>query len=244
MQPPNNGKVVSLSGDPVEHYRDGPTTFEPPRGEPALDAITQHITQYLGPIDGLFHELISDAVHIDVHHVAPNKLRPYHTLVTSGMSDLPMNVPASTDVPRHVELMVTLPPAWRVDQDAFADDNWYWPVRQLKTLARFPHKYDTWIGAGHTVTNGDPMQPLAACTALCGAIFLPPLAVPEAFKQLRVSDGKTVHFLAVVPLYEEEMALKLRDGANALIERLRKHGVTDMIAPTRRNVGRKVFGLF
>jgi hypothetical protein len=235
----SKSKVVSLSGHPVEHYRDGPKPFEPPKGETALPAITQHIERHLGPIEAVFHELVSDAVHIDVHHVLPTAKRPYHALVTSGMSDLAMNVPAGADVPRFLELMVTLPRAWRVSQEAFADEAWYWPVRQLKTLARFPHKYDTWLGSGHTVTNGEPAQPLATTTKLCGAILLPALGVPAGFNQLRISDEKVVHFLAVVPLYEEEMALKMRDGTSVLIERLGKQRVTDVVDPQRKNAVRK-----
>lgn len=150
MTAPDQSKVVSLSGEPVAHYRDGPKAFEPPRGEPALDAITRHITHHLGRIDDVFHELVSDAVQIDLHHIAPSRERQYHMLITSGMSDLAMNVPAGADVPRFLELMIKLPRDWRVGQAAFADDNWYWPVRQLKTLARFPHKYATWkIGRAH-----------------------------------------------------------------------------------------------
>ncbi len=244
MSADDKGKVVSVSGHPVEHYRDGPKEIEPPRGETALEAITQHIERHLGRIETVFHELLSDAIHIDVHHILPSRERPYHALVTSGMSDLPMKVPSNAGAPRHLELMVSLPRGWKVSQEAFDDDNCYWPMRQLKTLARFPHKYDTWLGRGHTVTNGDPAQPLAPSTRLCGAILLPPLRVPKEFNELRIDDRKVIHFLATVPLYEEEMALKMRDGANALIERLGKHGVTDVVDPTRRNVARKRFGFF
>ncbi len=244
MSTSDRSKVVSISGDPVAHYRDGPKALEPPRGETSLEAITRHIERHLGPIEAVFHELLCDAVRIDLHHVGPSGERPYHALVTSGMSDLPMKVPPNAAAPRHLELMVSLPRSWKVSQAAFDDDHYYWPVRQLKTLARFPHKYDTWLGPGHTVTNGDPAQPLAPRSRLCGAILLPPLSVPKEFVELRVDSQKVIQFLAVVPLYQEEMALKMRDGANALIERLGKCGVADVIDPTRRNVARRRFGFF
>lgn len=232
------GKVVSLSGDPVKHYREGPRSFLPPPAELGTEVIARHVERHLGPVEAVFHELLSDAVHLDIHWLKPTPARPYHLLVTSGMSDRPMNVPPGVDAPRHVELVASLPERWAIGGEAFESENWYWPVRQLKTLARFPHKYDTWIGEGHTVTNDDPPQALAPNTRLCGAILLAPQHVPEAFRELRFGDGRTVRFLAVVPVYDDEMTLKTRSGTAALLERFRKAGITEVIEPARPSVGR------
>jgi len=232
------GKVVSLSGAPVVHHPAGPRSFLPPPETLGTEAIVRHIERHLGPIEAVFHELLSDAVHLDVHWVKPAPARPFHLLVTSGMSDRPMNVPPGLDAPRHIELVVTLPERWAIGAEAFENENWYWPVRQLKTLARFPHKYDTWLGEGHTVTNDDPPQPFAPSTRLCGAILLAPQHVPEAFRALRLADGRTIGFLAVVPVHDDEMALKTRSGTAALLERFRQRGVTDVIEPTRTSVAR------
>jgi len=235
-------KVVSISGHPVEHYRSGPKSFAPPPEALGADWIARHIERCLGSIASVFHELLSDQVHLDVHWVKPTGARPYHFLVTSGMSDRSMPVPAALDAPRHIELLMTLPERWAIGDAALDNENWYWPIRQLRTLARFPHQYDTWLGEGHTVTNGDPAQPLAPSTRLSGAILLPPQHTPEGFDRLRVADGKAIHFLAVVPLYDEEMTLKMRAGADALLERFRKHRVTDVVEPTRPNVARRAGG--
>ena len=51
------------------------------------------VQRHLGPIDKVWHEILSDTVHLDVHHLPPSPGRNYHTLVTTGMSDLPMNAP-------------------------------------------------------------------------------------------------------------------------------------------------------
>ncbi len=233
-------RVVSLSGHPVEHHGAGPKSFAPPPEELGADTIARHVERHLGPVAAVFHELISDAVHLDVHWVKPTPVRPYHFLVTSGMSDRAMAVPDRVDAPRHIELVVTLPERWWIGEEAFASDNWYWPVRQLKTLARFPHTYDTWLGEGHTVTNDDPPQPLAPGTRLCGALLRAPQHVPQAFRELKLDRGKTIRFLAVVPLYEEEMALKMREGTDALVAALRRHGVSDVVEPTRKSVARPI----
>lgn len=103
-----------------------------------LEQISAHIERHLGPIEMVFHEIVSDTVHIDVHWVKPTRDFPFARLVTSGMSDLPMSVPEDSGAPAHLELMITLPGQWRFDEDALDDERWYWPVGLLKALARFP----------------------------------------------------------------------------------------------------------
>ncbi|MGZ3159870.1 MAG: suppressor of fused domain protein, partial [Burkholderiaceae bacterium] len=205
--------------------------------------ISDHIERYLGEIETVLHEIISDTVHIDVHIVKPSADFPYIRLVTSGMSDLPMTVPAGSGAPEYVELMLTLPADWKLDQKSFEDENWFWPVSQLKYLARFPHKFQTWLGWGHTVPNGDPAEPYSPTTKLCGAIVLPSVTVPDAFHTLRIDDKKEITFYAVVPLFKDEMNLKLRSGTDELLKRFGKKGISDIFSPTRSNVAKKWFGI-
>lgn len=236
-------KVVSLSGEPIYQHGE-PSPWEPPQGEMCLEQIAGHLERHLGPISTVFHELLSDAVHVDVHVVGPTATCPWARLVTSGMSDLPMRTPEGSGVPRHLELMITLPGDWRLDQADFQDERWYWPVRLLKVLARLPHKHDTFLGLGHTVPNGDPAEPYAPGTALCGAVLLPALGVPEAFTRLEIGPDKAIHFLSVVPLLADEMELKLRDGVDALAALLDERRVGDVVDPARRAPRRKWLGLF
>lgn len=212
-----------------------------------IELISQHIEKYVGPISGVFHELISDQVHIDVHVVPPHSDRPCYSLVTTGMSDLPMVLPDELrehDIPRYMELMINLPPEWKMTKSDFKDENWYWPIRLLKTLARLPHEYDTWLGLGHTMPNGDPAEPFADNTALCGAIILPPVTIDEAFHTLQIDEEKTISFACILPLYEEEMNLKLKRGVEALVEKLSKYEMDDIVDINRKNVAKKRFGFF
>ncbi len=230
-------KIVSLSGAPIFTYTEGEKEWQALHGEVCIEEISDHIERHLGKVHSVFHELVSDTVHIDVHHVLPTPERPFHTLVTSGMSDLPMNVPGDVDSTRHMELMVMLPEHWQFGDAAFEDDAWYWPVRELKYLARFPHKYDTWFGWGHTIPNGDPAEPFAENTRLSGLLIVPPVSAPEEFHRLEIDQDKTIEFFSIVPLYEEEMNLKLAKGTSLLLERFDAHGVGDVVAIDRRNVG-------
>lgn len=231
---------------PGKTYRYGERTipFQPPVAPDAVNVVSDHVERHLGPVDSVWHEIVSDLVHIDLHHVLPTADRPFHTLVTTGMSDSPMSPPEGYEECRHAELIAVLPPDWPISKEAFDDEANYWPLRWLKTLARFPHEYDTWLWAGHTVLNGDPAQPFAPDTKLCCALLESPLTAPEGFHWLEIDERKTINFFALVPLYREEMEFKLKHGADALLDRFDKHGVSEMIHPARPNVCKRRFGLF
>jgi hypothetical protein len=218
--------------------------WQAPAGEECIEHISAHIEAHLGPVETVFHEIMSDLVHIDVHFVKPTAEHPFVRLVTSGMSDLPMTTPANADVPRFVELMITLPPHWRMDTESFKDEAWYWPVRLLKMLARLPHQYETWLGWGHTVPHGDPATPFADNAGFTGAILLPSMTAPKAFGTLDIDEHKRIAFYAVWPLFPGEMDLKLKQGSDALIDRFEKHRVTDAVDPARKDASRKRFGLW
>ena len=236
-------EVVSLSGNPIYRHGD-PAPWSAPQGEEFIQQISEHIERHLGPVDTVFHELVSDTVHIDIHIVKPTAEFPYIRLVTSGMSDLPMSTPDEIDAPKYIELMMTLPADWKVDQSSFEDERWYWPVRLLKQLARLPHKYQTWLGFGHTIPNGDPAEPYATDIAFSGAIILPSVSAPGSFHTFDIPGVKTVTFYSVVPLHENEMELKLRLGTDKLLDLFDRKGFNDVVVPKRKDVTAKRFLLW
>jgi predicted Zn finger-like uncharacterized protein len=234
---PAEPSEYSESGMPIYRHGHRQKAFTPVTGDTeSIEAISGHVEAHLGPVAGVFHELVSDLVHIDVHMVGPSDDRPFHTLVTSGMSDLPMTVPEGADEWRYAELLLSLPPSWPLTEEAFRDERNYWPVRLLKVLARLPHEYNTWLGWGHTVPRGDPPQPFAPNTPLCCALLVQPLLVPDEFVQLRMPDGRTVHFYGVVPVYRQEMEFKLKHGTEALLERFAEAEVCELLDARRENL--------
>lgn len=198
--------------------------------------IVEHVEQHIGPVSQVFREIVSDMVRLDVLWVPPTPELACHTLVTSGMSDRPMNTPEELSGCRYIELMVRLPADWPMCTEAFRDERHYWPIRWLKRLARLPHEFDTWLFMEHTVPNGDPPRPFAPGTDFCGWLIYPPLLVPEEFWSLRVDNERTIMFFAAMPLYLEEMKYKLSKGAEALTQRFEQNHVTEIIDVGRRNV--------
>ena len=238
----------SESGQPIYRYREPkPRAIRPAAGDPDnIEAIAKHVEQHIGPPAQVFHELVSDLVHVDVHVVAPTPARNHYTLVTSGMSERPMRVPAGAEELRYAELAVCLPPTWKLDQDAFKDEANYWPVRWLKVLARFPHEYETWLGEGHTIPSGDPPEPYASNTKLCCLMLVATSLADEEFHALDLSD-RTIRFWSLVPLYAEEMRYKLKHGFEPLLEQLGKVGDArdlEVINIKRRNACAKRIWFF
>jgi hypothetical protein len=200
-----------------------------------LQRIRSHVERHIGRIDRVFP---GDAARftVDVLHVRPVDSRPYHTLVTAGMSTFAMHVPPDVNAPHRIELMMTLPESWQPGDD--------WATHLLQSFSRLPREREGWLGWGHTIPNGDPPQPLAPHTQLCGAIIAPSLLVPVAFYELDI-DGERIAFYSVIPLYREELELHAREGMAALLERLLHNDINDVVSLKRKNVAKKKrFGLF
>lgn len=228
---------TSPGGSVIKSHREDDRRFElvapVSAGE---EAVKRHVERHLGPVESVLHERVSSLIHLDVLVVAPRPQRNFYTLVTAGMSDRPMNAPVPNA--RFAELLIALPADWRLADADRGDENNFWPIRLLRTLARLPHEFSTWLWAYHTVPNGDPPKPYADNTRFTGAAILPPVRVPQAFWTLPVDRDKTISFLAVYPLHEGEMRLKLERGAQALMDRLARHRVTELLDIGRADVSR------
>lgn len=194
-------------------------------GHDSLEQIQNHVEKYIGKVDRVFHELVSDIIHVDILIVEPTSDKDYYSLVTSGMSDKPMNVSPEQSSP-YIELLLNLPSNWKLSQEDFKDENNYWPVRLLKSLARFPHLYNTFLGYGHTVQNGD-YDNYAANTKFSGSILLP--MFDDGERELIISPEKTIEFFTVFPIYEKEMKFSLQKGKDKFFNKLIKHDFSTII---------------
>ncbi|MEW4568627.1 suppressor of fused domain protein [Tautonia sp. JC769] len=231
---PESGLERSASGSPIYRHQPPDRDWSPPES-PALflEEIEAHLERHIGGVEHVFHEVVSDLVHLDVLLIPPADDRPFKVLVTSGVSERPMAVPEGLEEFRRAELMIALPPDWPLSEEALRDEANYWPIRWLKTVGRLPHEYQTWIGWGHSIPNGDPAEPIGG-TGFVGVVLLPPYGFdPEIFR-LDTASGEPITFYWLVPLYPEEMAMKLDQGIDAIEDRFDDIGF--VLDPDRPNV--------
>jgi hypothetical protein len=195
-----------------------------------VEAITAHVEHHLGPVESVYHPLVSPWAHVDLHIVAPSEARPWRTLVTSGMAQRPM---ANG---RFAELVIVLAPDWPAPDDpGFDDETARWPYWLLREIAVLPHRFATDLGTGHTVPNGDPPAPYAPGTEMCGVLLFPPVLQPDGFETL-TAGAREIEFLGVFGLYEAEMDFKLEHGLEALIDRFDAAEVSEALVPRRESV--------
>jgi hypothetical protein len=120
---------ISESGAPIFRHALANREFTAPEvDDDAKERFEQHIEEHIGNIAGVFHEIVSDLVHIDVYHVLPTDEKPYHTLITHGMSDMAMNAPENAMSYRYAELMCQLPPSFDFSDNGIEDEKNYWAL--------------------------------------------------------------------------------------------------------------------
>lgn len=206
-------------------------------GDPELiGAVDRHIANHIGRIETVWHETCSTYVHIDVHHVPATEERPFQLLVTSGMSSLPMVVPRIAMPYRYGELMMCLPPNWKLSRDFTMnhENPTDWPVGFLQNWARYPHKYRTWLAAGHTMPwDGLPLK-FPDVTELNAVLLGKSRCVPDGFFRLKHKEME-ICFWSVFLIYQEELDFKLENGSDALLDLFDSKGVTDLLDLQRIN---------
>lgn len=118
----------------------------------SVELIDKHLDQFFDENEDIvvFDEIESDVIHRDVYFVKANEDRPYHILLSCGMSALPMKVPSDIDSSPYAEVMILLPKEWNLDYDSFENERNYWPIRLMKEIMILPHPDETWLGFGHT----------------------------------------------------------------------------------------------
>jgi hypothetical protein len=239
-------KEFTGSGSPIYRYEEKEFELKAPEeiDAEAKEQFEDHIVNYLGPISGVYHEIISHLVHIDVYHVEPSESKPYHSLITHGMSDQPMNVPEGCEEWKYSELVCFLPKEWDFSEEGLKNEKYYWVIENMKFLARLPHEYNTWLSYGHTIQNGDPIEPFIPETKLSASLIIPPVMLPEEFSIFKVREDKNINIYNVFPIYTEEMEYKNKHGIDKLLGKFDQYNLMDIYDINRENTCKKKWFTF
>lgn len=200
--------------------------------------VTLHVRRYIGPIKAVLEGTESGGMRADMLWVDPGRDRPFHTLVTCGMGLRPMSVAESRCAcSPFAELVLRLPPDWPIGPTASRTSKARWPIEELFHLAYMPHREQTHVGHGHTVTVIDPkareVAPICVDSPFHGWVLRRPDWTPRSFRSLRLTFEQRLDFLSAVALFADELELAYDKGSGVLLEHLDRAGVTDLLATGR-----------
>jgi hypothetical protein len=198
--------------------------------------VAGHVERNLRTIEGAFCDHRPGFPHIDVFWVMPTEWDPHHHLVTCGMSALPMAVPGGRGIADRIELAMTLPGEWPVGHETIAGEHG-WPLRQLLDTARIPHETGRYMSLGHVVATLPP-EPFSRNTRMCGWVLTRPAHLGRGFEHL-VAAGRSLAFYSLVAVHQEEIAFSFERDERALIHRLARQRVSNVLDPKRRSTVRR-----
>ena len=188
--------------------------------EKEWNKVSAYIEQQYGEYENVMHEIVSPDIHCDIVIVEPTEDQPYYKLITMGAGAYQMNVPKSLkgEVYDRAEYVIFLPKDWNIESD---DEEFYWPIRMLKTIARLPIYLENWLGSGHTAQYEDG-SPLSETAGYNSCVLLPSLGMENQYvKPLKLGFwGKKIAFYQIFPLYQEELEFKLAHSLDELLDKM------------------------
>jgi ankyrin repeat protein len=187
------------------------------------EILKEFIEKNFGPIERTLSEIIPGSdVSISIHLIAPTRDQDYYTLVTSGMSDLPME--QLRPEYRYVELFIKLPSTWSFD-DLKNEEN-YWPLRWLRRIAHSPHDGGDAVFLNHAYFSDEPNVPF--CTNTQMTCLMVSAANDECCRKLNHSNGMITNFYTLIPIYENEWAFAKVNRCETLLKRLADRGIGEV----------------
>ena len=199
------------------------------RAEPSVDSHALRLSTYITELDEPEHTFPDDSSdRIDIHAFGrdfePREDRSDegYVLVTNGMSDRRMMLPAS---------------GLNGDEKSRAELMWYVRtptpeiVGHLRWLARLPAIDSTWFGFGHRVPM--PTPPLQDC-AFKTFLFLTPIIGPDKrIAETLSADGEPVDILTVNLVSDAEYRLIKQEGLGSFLDLLDDRDYPPIFDPAR-----------
>lgn len=179
----------------------------------------------------------------DTYHFSIRKIeyleKKIQLIYTDGLRNFEQKTNEKHEDLKHIEIYFCLPDYWDLSEEK---NNW--PVKWLNKIAEVPQKNNTWFGPGDTLPAGNDKLPLSDKMLQNHFILSEPILLNEELNDLIPSDKK-VKFLAVIPIFEIELAYKFKNSAKVLLAKFQYKKHTELVDEYRESViKKKMFGLF
>jgi hypothetical protein len=203
----------------------------------SVEIIDSHLDQFFDENADIvvYDEIESEIIHRDIYFIKATEDRPFHILLSCGMSALPMKVPVDIESSEFAEVMILLPKEWDLNYESFDDERNYWPIRIMKEIMMLPHPNETWLGFGHTFGHEDDEE-FAEGIGFNSVMLAYSMELSSDFTQIELENNKVIDIYTLIPLYKEELEFKKRNGANDLLEQFDKYGIEEIVKVGRKNV--------
>lgn len=158
---------------------------------------------------------------------------PVTVIVTNGLRDYKMPVPEKYAGREFNELYFCLPSYWDWDDLENPRMNWIYPW--IQKLVSYVIEKKTWYGPGHTLPCGKEMNELSPTMKQNHFFISEPLLLNQELEEVQIDD-KLVHFLAIIPIFPDEMDYKQGKGTFKFLQKLSQAGVTEKLDDFRSSV--------
>jgi hypothetical protein len=165
--------------------------------------------------------------------IAPPSKNGNKILMTTRLSDFKMNVHEKHIGEEFNELYFYLPSYWNVDD--LNNRNMNWVFIWLEKLKMHVIEKNTWFGNGHTLATGKTLVPLSEKMLQNHFILAQPIEFRTELSPILVQD-KQINFLAVIPIFEDEMDYKQGKGTLKLLKKFEQANVTEKLDEFRKTV--------
>jgi hypothetical protein len=166
---------------------------------------------------------------------------PIKILMTDGLSEYKMPVPERYKGKEFNEIYFALPSYWEIEDKE--NPLMRWPIDQIQKLAKHVIENETWYSHGHTFSNGTPPENLSENMKQNHLMLTDPILLEDLFQPLTVGD-KTIYFLAIVPLFEDEFDHKLNSGYFKFIRKFRSKNGDEVLDDYRTSIYRSRWRIY
>ncbi|WP_293312296.1 suppressor of fused domain protein [Pedobacter sp. UBA5917] len=203
----------------------------------SVEIVDNHLDLFFDETEDIvvFDEIESETIHRDIYFIKATEDRPFHILLSCGMSALPMTVPDDVASSKFAEVMILLPKEWNLEYESFSDEGNYWPIRLMKALMLLPHENKTWLGFGHTFGHEEDEE-FSEGVGFSSVMLARSMELSEDFTKIKLDHETAIDIFTLIPLYREELEFKKKNGANDLLERFEKFGIEEIVKVGRKNV--------
>lgn len=170
---------------------------------------------------------------VDLVHISLQPTKPFTVLTTLGLSTYTMPVLPKHKGREHIELCFCLPGYWDLSDRENPRLNWV--ISWLYKLSNFLVEKETWFGTGHTIPVSNPLAPISETMKQSYFFMNEPVLLKEQLQSISI-ENKTIHFLTVIPIFEDEFDYKIGKGTQRFQKKMAQQNVTELLDDYRSSV--------